>query len=62
MSNARYTLNVDTNDDNLMFSWRTHLNHNLPFNKLAPRVCRDLLSPFPLLLRCTRVDRSQIPS
>ena len=31
MSNARYTLHVDTNDDNLMFSWRTHLNHNLPF-------------------------------
>ena len=30
MSNARYTLHVDTNDDNLMFCWRTHLNNNIP--------------------------------
>ena len=32
MSNSRYTLQVETNDDNLMFFWRTHLNHNLPFD------------------------------
>ena len=31
MSNSRYTLQVETDDDNLMFFWRTHLNHNLPF-------------------------------
>ena len=31
MSNSRYTLQVETDDDNLIFFWRTHLNHNLPF-------------------------------